>query len=236
MANSDSPAPTSVRVDKWLWATRFFKTRSQAGDACQGEKIKRKGKALKPSAAIKTGDQLQISKRGLIRDIEVRELIVKRVGAPKSLEVKIAGESLVNDGGAVGVFLVLFEIATGSHMDPWPNYTTQTTAYYIKHQAEALTELLPCLKAVKFMRSWAGLADMTPDMAPIIDGNDPIEGYYLDCGWGYFGFKSCAVTGKYVAQFMATGECPDILKPFSLNCKQVFSNWLYPCPSLSKIR
>lgn len=108
------------------------------------------------------------------------------------------------------------EIATGSHMDPWPNYTTQTTACYIKHQAEALTELMPCLKALKFMRSWAGLADLTPDMAPIIDGNDPIEGYYINCGWGYFGFKSSAVTGKYVARFMATGECPDILKPFSL--------------------
>ena len=82
MANSDSPTITSVRLDKWLWATRFFKTRSQAGDACQGEKIKRKGKALKPSAAIKIGDQLQVSKHGLIRDIEVRELIVKRVAAP----------------------------------------------------------------------------------------------------------------------------------------------------------
>ena len=75
---------------------------------------------------------------------------------------------------------------------------------------------MPCLKAVKFMRSWGGLADMTPDMAPILDGNDPIEGYFLDCGWGYFGFKSCAVTGKYMAEFMAAGECPDILKPFSL--------------------
>jgi len=108
------------------------------------------------------------------------------------------------------------EIVTGAHMDPWPNYTTQTTGHYIKHQAEALTEMLPCLKGVKFMRHWAGLADMTPDMAPIIDGNDPIEGYYLDCGWGYFGFKSCAVTGKYIAQFIATGECPQILKPFTL--------------------
>jgi sarcosine oxidase subunit beta len=108
------------------------------------------------------------------------------------------------------------EIATGAHMDPWPNYTTQTTAYYIKHQAEALSELLPCLRGVKFMRHWAGLADMTPDMAPIMDGNDPIEGYYLDCGWGYFGFKSSTVTGKYMAQFMATGECPEILKPFTL--------------------
>lgn len=108
------------------------------------------------------------------------------------------------------------EIATGAHMDPWPNYTTQTTAHYIKHQAEALTEFLPCLKGVKFMRHWAGLADMTPDMAPIMDGNDPIQGYYVDCGWGYFGFKSSTVTGKYMAQFMASGECPDILKPFTL--------------------
>jgi len=108
------------------------------------------------------------------------------------------------------------EIVTGAHMDPWPNYTTQTTAHYIKHQAEALTELLPCLGGVKFMRIWGGLADMTPDMAPIIDGNDPIEGYYVDCGWGYFGFKSGPITGKYLAEFMATGHRPEILKPFRL--------------------
>jgi sarcosine oxidase subunit beta len=109
------------------------------------------------------------------------------------------------------------EIVTGAHMDPWPNYTTQTTAHYIKHQAEALTDLLPCLRAVKFMRIWGGLADMTPDMAPIIDGNEPIEGYYMDCGWGYFGFKAGPVTGKYMAQFMATGLCPEILMPFRLS-------------------
>ena len=108
------------------------------------------------------------------------------------------------------------EIVTGSHMDPWPGYTTQVTERYIKHQAEALTELMPCLKGIKFMRAWAGLADMTPDMAPIIDGNDHIEGYYMDCGWGYFGFKSGPVTGNYMAQFMATGQCPEILKPFTL--------------------
>jgi len=108
------------------------------------------------------------------------------------------------------------EIATGSHMDPWPNYTTQTSAYYIKHQAEALTELMPCLKGIKFMRTWAGLADMTPDMAPILDCHDQIRGYFMNCGWGYFGFKSSAATGKYMAQYMATQECPDILKPFTL--------------------
>jgi len=108
------------------------------------------------------------------------------------------------------------EIATGAHMDPWPNYTTQATAYYIKHQAEALTDILPCFKGIRFMRHWSGLADMTPDMAPIIDGNDHIEGYYFDCGWGYFGFKSAPVTGKYMAEFISSGQCPEILKPFTL--------------------
>ena len=121
--------------------------------------------------------------------------------------------------GAYGVYAnqtLKGEIASGAHMDPWPNYTTQTTADYIKHQAEALTDFIPCLAGVKFMRSWAGLADMTPDLAPIMDGNDSINGYYMDCGWGYFGFKSAVVTGKYMAAFMATGTCPNILKPFTL--------------------
>lgn len=108
------------------------------------------------------------------------------------------------------------EVAMGAHMDPWPNWTTQTTPHYLKHQAEAITEILPCLKGVKFMRHWAGLADMAPDMAPILDGNDPIEGLYLDVGWGYFGFKSGPITGKYMAQFMAQASPPEVLKPFTL--------------------
>lgn len=107
------------------------------------------------------------------------------------------------------------EIATGAHMDPWPNYTTRTTATYLKHQAEAMCELLPFLKGVKFMRHWAGLADMTPDMAPIMDGNRPYEGLYMDCGWGYFGFKSGPIAGRYMAEYMARAECPEILKPFT---------------------
>ncbi len=37
-----------------------------------------------------------------------------------------------------------------------------------------------------------------------------------DCGWGYFGFKSCSAVGKYMAEYMATGNCPDMLKPFNL--------------------
>lgn len=108
------------------------------------------------------------------------------------------------------------EIATGAHMDPWPNYTTQNTAHYIKHQAEALSDWLPCLRGVKFMRIWGGLADMTPDMAPILDGNDPLDGLYMNCGWGYFGFKSFSAAGRYMAEYMATENCPKMLEPFNL--------------------
>ena len=108
------------------------------------------------------------------------------------------------------------EIATGAHMDPQVNYTTDATAYYLKHQAEALTDLIPALRGVRFMRIWAGLADMTPDMAPIMDGNVAYDGLYLDVGWGYFGFKSGPVAGKYMAEFIAKEEAPDILKPFRL--------------------
>jgi sarcosine oxidase subunit beta len=101
-------------------------------------------------------------------------------------------------------------------MDQWPNYTTLNTAHYIKHQAEALSEFLPCLRGVRFMRIWGGLADMTPDMAPIMDGNNQVEGFFMDCGWGYFGFKSCSAVGKYMAEYMAKDQCPDMLKPFAL--------------------
>ena len=108
------------------------------------------------------------------------------------------------------------ELVTGSHMDPWPTYTTQTSARYLKHQGEALIDLLPCLRGARFMRIWAGLTDMTPDMAPIMSDSE-IDGYYMDCGWGYFGFKSGPITGRYMAQWLASRKCPEILKPFSLN-------------------
>ena len=108
------------------------------------------------------------------------------------------------------------EIATGAHMDPQVNYTTDATAYYLKHQAEALVELIPALRGVRFMRIWAGLADMTPDQAPIMEGTLGWDGLYFDAGWGYFGFKSGPVAGKYMAEYMATGERPEILRAFQL--------------------
>lgn len=109
------------------------------------------------------------------------------------------------------------EIAAGAHMEAWPNYTTHTTPQYLKHLSECLVEILPCLKGVKYMRHWAGLADMTPDSAPIVDGNTRFEGLFLNVGWGYFGFKAGPVTGKYMAAFMDRDRRPDMLEGFRLD-------------------
>ncbi len=109
------------------------------------------------------------------------------------------------------------EIVCGSDMDHWPRYCTTTTPHFLREQAHIMTEVMPCLKDLKFMRQWAGLTDMTPDMAPIIDGNDHIKGYFMDMGWGYFGFKSGPIAGRYMAQFIATGNRPEIFTPFRLN-------------------
>ena len=109
------------------------------------------------------------------------------------------------------------EIVCGSDMDSWPTYRTDTTSHYLRHQAEIMTELVPCLGGTKFMRQWAGLTDMTPDMAPIMEGNYPVREYFMDIGWGYFGFKSGPIAGRYMARFMAHGERPALLKPFALD-------------------
>ncbi len=74
----------SVRIDKWLWATRFYKTRTSAAAACHGGKIKRSGVTLKPSSNIKPGDTIEVpSHDGSHKKIiEVVEPLDKRVAAP----------------------------------------------------------------------------------------------------------------------------------------------------------
>ncbi len=74
----------SARADKWLWAVRFFKTRAMAAKACAAGKVKRAGDPLKPAAALRAGDVLEIPfpDGPGARTVRVKELISLRVGAP----------------------------------------------------------------------------------------------------------------------------------------------------------
>ncbi len=75
--------PETVRVDRWLWATRFYKTRARATEACREGRIRRGGLPLKPAAAVSIGDRLEIPShdRTHTRQIEVLALEDVRVGA-----------------------------------------------------------------------------------------------------------------------------------------------------------
>lgn len=73
-----------ARADKWLWATRFFKTRSQAAKECDFGKLKRGDHPVKPSTSLRVGDVLTIPfpEGPGHRTIRVTGLIEKRVAAP----------------------------------------------------------------------------------------------------------------------------------------------------------
>jgi ribosome-associated heat shock protein Hsp15 len=67
-----------VRVDKWLWAARFYKTRSLAADAVEGGRVQVNGARAKPSRELKVGDALVIRTGDVACEIEVRGLAVQR--------------------------------------------------------------------------------------------------------------------------------------------------------------
>ena len=95
---------TSVRVDKWLWATRFFKTRAMASRACDLGRIQCKGQPAKPAREVHVGDMLRITNEG--GDFQVEVLLLSDVRGPaavaqtlyreteesKELRLKVAAE------------------------------------------------------------------------------------------------------------------------------------------------
>ncbi len=75
-----------VRIDKWLWAVRLFKTRSQASEACRKGRVSVGGTQVKPSRMIKLGDIVRVRKSPVTFSFEVLGLIEKRVGAKLAVD------------------------------------------------------------------------------------------------------------------------------------------------------
>lgn len=71
----------STRVDRWIWAIRLYKTRADATDACRGGHVTVNGKSAKPATAVRVGDRVEVRVHGTDRDVEVAQVIDKRVGA-----------------------------------------------------------------------------------------------------------------------------------------------------------
>ena len=75
---------SGLRVDKWLWAARFFKTRSLASDAVSGGKVKVNGATIKPAREIKVDDRLDIANSETCWQVTVKALSDKRGPAPEA--------------------------------------------------------------------------------------------------------------------------------------------------------
>ena len=93
--NMQSSPPESVRIDKWLWAARFYKTRSMAATAVNGGKVHLNGARVKPSRAVKQGDILQIKRDPYESDITISGLVEKRGPAKVAQTLYVESEESI---------------------------------------------------------------------------------------------------------------------------------------------
>jgi sarcosine oxidase subunit beta len=107
------------------------------------------------------------------------------------------------------------ELVMGAAVDPFASYSMRGSLDFTEGIASHMLELFPSLSHIRVLRQWAGLCDMTPDYSPIM-GFTPVGGFLVDVGWGTYGFKAAPVSGKRMAELIATGQTPDILQPFRL--------------------
>jgi len=97
MSNNKQSPLDSVRLDKWLWAARFFKSRKLATEAISGGKVHLNKARVKPSRSIKIGDQLDISRDNYKYQIEVIGLNDKRRPAKEAQQLYQESEESIRN-------------------------------------------------------------------------------------------------------------------------------------------
>jgi sarcosine oxidase, subunit beta len=107
------------------------------------------------------------------------------------------------------------ELVMGASLDPYELHATRSTLDFAEGLAQHMLDLFPFLSNAKVVRQWAGMADMTPDFAPIM-GKTPVAGFYIDAGWGTWGFKATPVAGKTMAHTVVKDEEHPLIRGFSL--------------------
>jgi sarcosine oxidase subunit beta len=107
------------------------------------------------------------------------------------------------------------ELVMGAARDPYHSYAQRGSVQILEQQIQAALELYPIMKRAHLLRTWAGIVDVSPDAAPIL-GLTPIDGLYLNCGWGTGGFKATPGSGWVFAHTIAHGAPHPLNAPFSL--------------------
>ncbi|MBC6443514.1 MAG: sarcosine oxidase subunit beta family protein [Rhodobacteraceae bacterium] len=107
------------------------------------------------------------------------------------------------------------EMVIGGGADGFNNYTQRGSFHHLEETVRALIETFPMISRLKMLRHWGGIVDMTGDRSPIIS-KTPVDGVFINCGWGTGGFKAIPGSGWAMAELMAKGtSC--LADPFSLD-------------------
>jgi sarcosine oxidase subunit beta len=106
------------------------------------------------------------------------------------------------------------EILVGAEVLPYTTYSTRSTFEFLAEASKRAIQLLPFVANARAMRQWTGLCDMTPDSSPIL-GESEVEGFFLMSGMGTWGFKGAPIFGATMAEMIATGRTPELIRPFS---------------------
>jgi sarcosine oxidase subunit beta len=107
------------------------------------------------------------------------------------------------------------ELVMGAGIDAHNSYTQRGALHIIEHQMAAAIELFPIFAHARLLRTWGGIVDVCPDASPII-GPTPIEGLFLNCGWGTGGFKATPGAGWIFADTIANGRSHPLAEPYAL--------------------
>jgi sarcosine oxidase subunit beta len=107
------------------------------------------------------------------------------------------------------------ELVLGAGIDPYISYGQRGGFHVIERQMAATLELFPIFAHAHVLRTWAGIVDVSPDASPIV-GLTPVDGLYLNCGWGTGGFKATPAAGLTFAHTIAHDEPHPLNAPYTL--------------------
>jgi sarcosine oxidase subunit beta len=108
------------------------------------------------------------------------------------------------------------QMLIGAEFDTQPSYSRQSSFSALRTYAYKISHILPFLRDLRILRTWAGICDISADFSPIM-GETGVPGFLVTTGWGTWGFKAIPAGGEGMAELIATGRPPALIAPFALD-------------------
>ena len=107
------------------------------------------------------------------------------------------------------------QMLIGAEFDAQPSYSRQSSFDALRGYAWKMSLMLPFLRDLRILRTWAGICDISVDYSPIMSAT-PVDGLFITTGWGTWGFKAIPAGGEGMAELIATGRPSALIAPFAL--------------------